>query len=167
MGAGHLCNIAKQQAPHLKAMLAMSGTRKKEACVKLDGFKKQVGDAGITQILKCAGDFPKAYKDAKAFCGTGGAGSGGSTNKQGSGSSGAGHLCNIAKMQAPHLTAMLDMTESRKKEACGKLDGFKKQVGDAGLMQLLKCAGDFPKAYKDAKAFCGAGRWGRRQHQKD
>ena len=78
------------QAPHLKAMLDMTGTRKKEACVKLDGFKKQVGDAGITQILKCAGDFPKAYKDAKAFCGTGGAGGGGSTKKPGSGGGGKG-----------------------------------------------------------------------------
>ena len=87
------------QAPHLRAMLDMTGSRKKEACGKLDGFKKQVGDAGLMQLLKCAGDFPKAYKDAKAFCGTGGAGGGGSTNKQGSGSSGAGHLCNIAKMQ--------------------------------------------------------------------
>ena len=74
------------QAPHLTAMLDMTGTRKKEACGKLDGFKKQVGEAGLMQLLKCAGDFPKAYKDAKAFCGTGGAGSGsGSSKKAGSG----------------------------------------------------------------------------------
>ena len=108
--SNHRANVAAAtiiQAPLLKAMLDMSGTRKKEACVKLDGFKKQVGDAGITQILKCAGDFPKAYKDAKAFCGTGGAGGGGSTNKQGSGSSGAGHLCNIAKMQVRLYSAIV------------------------------------------------------------
>ena len=70
------------QAPHLTAMLDMTGTRKKEACGKLDGFKKQVGEAGLMQLLKCAGDFPKAYKDAKAFCGTGGAGSGGGSSKK-------------------------------------------------------------------------------------
>ena len=81
-------------------MLDMTGTRKKEACGKLDGFKKQVGDAGLMQLLKCAGDFPKAYKDAKAFCGTGGAGPGsGSIEKPSSSSSSAGHLCNIAKHQ--------------------------------------------------------------------
>ena len=95
------------QAPHLTAMLDMTGSRKKEACGKLDGFKKQVGDAGLMQLLKCAGDFPKAYKDAKAFCGTGGAGGGGSTKKQGSGSSGAGHLCNIAKMQVRLYSAIV------------------------------------------------------------
>ena len=97
------------QAPHLTAMLDMTGTRKKEACGKLDGFKKQVGDEGLMQLLKCAGDFPKAYKDAKAFCGTGVAGSGsgsGSSKKPGSGSSGSGHLCNIAKHQVRLYSAI-------------------------------------------------------------
>ena len=94
------------QAPHLTAMLDMTGTRKNEACAKLDGFKKQVGDAGLMQLLKCAGDFPKAYKDAKAFCGTGGAGGGGSGKKSGSDSASAGHLCNIAKMQVRLYSAI-------------------------------------------------------------
>ena len=86
------CIIA--QAPHLKAMLDMTGTRKKEACDKLDGFKAQVGAKGIIEIMKCEGAFPKAYKDAKAFCGGGNSSS--STKKpDGPG----GHLCNIAKMQ--------------------------------------------------------------------
>merc|ERR1719181_30883 len=152
-------------------MLVMTGDRKKEACGKLDGFKKQVGEDGLTQIMKCGGDFPKAHQDAKAFCGSGGAGGKGTTTKKpGAGGKvtttkkpGAGggssplHLCNIAKMQAPHLKAMLVMTGDRKKEACGKLDGFKKQVGEDGLTQIMKCGGDFPKAYQDAKAFCGSG----------
>ena len=86
----------------------MTDSRKKEACGKLAGFKKQVGDEGLKQIMKCAGDFPKAYKDAKAFCGTGGAGGGkpATTKKPGSGSSGAGHLCNIAKMQVRLYSAI-------------------------------------------------------------
>ena len=105
--------ITIAQAPHLKAMLVMTGDRKKEACGKLDGFKKQVGEDGLTQIMKCGGDFPKAYQDAKAFCGSGGAGGKGTTTKKpGAGGKvtttkkpGAGggssplHLCNIAKMQ--------------------------------------------------------------------
>ena len=76
-------------------MLAMTAARKQEACDKLKGFEVQVG-AGIAEIKKCGGDFPEAFKAAKAFCGTGGAE--GSTAQPGPGSV-AGHLCNIAKAQ--------------------------------------------------------------------
>ena len=61
------------QAPHLLAMLKMSGSRKKEACDKLHGFELQVGAAGLNQFMKCEGDFPAAFKGAKALCGSGGA----------------------------------------------------------------------------------------------
>ena len=50
---------------------------------------------------------------------------------------------------------MVDMTGDKKKEACDTLAGFPIQVGAAGLIEIMKCAGDFPKAYKEAKAFCG------------
>ena len=83
------------QAPHLTAMLVMTGERKQEACDKLTGFEAQVG-AGIADIKECGGDFPEAFKAAKAFCGTDGAE--GSTAPPAAGS-GAGHLCNIAKAQ--------------------------------------------------------------------
>merc|ERR1712032_236316 len=36
----------------------------------MGGFEVQVG-AGIAEIKKCGGDFPEAFKAAKAFCGTG------------------------------------------------------------------------------------------------
>ena len=49
---------------------------------------------------------------------------------------------------------MLDMTGDRKKEACSKLAGLPLQVGTPGLIKLMKCAGDFPQAYKEATAFC-------------
>ena len=104
------------QAPHLLAMLKMSGSRKKEACDKLHGFELQVGAAGLNQFMKCEGDFPAAFKGAKALCGSGGAAGNttkgnttkgnttkgnttkGNTTKPGSAADG-GHMCNIAKAQ--------------------------------------------------------------------
>ena len=89
------------QAPHLLAMLEMSGNRKKEACDKLGGFETQVGAAGLIQIVKCGGDFPKAFERAKAFCGSGAApgnSTKGNSTKPGAGADG-GHMCNIAKAQ--------------------------------------------------------------------
>ena len=56
------------QAPHLTAMLVMTGERKQEACDKLTGFEAQMG-AGVAEIKKCGGDFPEAFKAAKTFCG--------------------------------------------------------------------------------------------------
>ena len=73
----------------------MAGARKEEACDKLDGFL-QIGAAGIAPLMECEGAFPKAYNDAKAFCGTGAADKPGSGSGSGSGSD---ILCDIAKMQ--------------------------------------------------------------------
>ena len=67
------------QAPKLSAMLVMAGDRKKETCDKLDAMELELGSAGLTQLIECGGDFPAAYKHAKAFCATGG-----------------GHVCNTA-----------------------------------------------------------------------
>ena len=91
-------------------MLEMSGDRKKEACDKLKGFEKQVG-AGVAEFMECKGDFPSAFKQAKAFCGadiapgngtkgntTKGNTTKGNTTKPGAGADG-GHTCNIAKAQ--------------------------------------------------------------------
>ena len=67
------------QAPKLFAMLALSGDsiletsndRKKEECDKLDRIELQLGPAGLAKMIECGGDFPMAFKHAKAFCATG------------------------------------------------------------------------------------------------
>ena len=56
------------QAENLVAMLSASGDAKKESCEVLDTFEHQVGKGGLKQIMECEGDFPTAYKNAKAFC---------------------------------------------------------------------------------------------------
>ena len=64
-------------------MLDMSGDRKKEACDKLDSFELELGSAGLTESMECGGDYPAAYKHAKAFCANDG--------------DDDGHMCNTAK----------------------------------------------------------------------
>ena len=79
----------------------MEGDRKKEACVKLAGFEKSVGVKGLSEFMKCGGDFPPAFNAARAFCGSAGTATTAKpgTNTTAAGGGGGGHLCAAAKAQ--------------------------------------------------------------------
>ena len=68
-----VCAIAVKlvQAKQLLALESMSSDRKQKVCDKLANMQRQIGPAGVTQLLECGGDFTKAYELATVSCGSG------------------------------------------------------------------------------------------------
>ena len=50
---------------------------------------------------------------------------------------------------------MLNLSGTRKKEACEELDNFELLVGPQGVTELMECGDDSPAEFRQAKAFCG------------
>ena len=50
---------------------------------------------------------------------------------------------------------MLDLSGTRKKEACEELANFELLIGPQGVTELMVCGDDFPAEFRQAKVFCG------------
>ena len=58
------------------------------------------------------------------------------------------------RAQVSDISGILEMSGSRKQEACANLKKIEDEIGRKGVSQLMVCNGKYPEDFKKAKAFC-------------